>query len=101
MTTIDDLTAMKGRSEKFASITAYDFSFAKLIDSAGIEMVLIGDSLGNVIQGRNTTIPVSVDEMAYHTEAVRRGIDHSEAQATVRHGPSVIVPGTIVPGIVP
>ena len=51
MTTIDDLTAMKGRSEKFASITAYDFSFAKLIDSAGIEMVLIGDSLGNVIQG--------------------------------------------------
>ena len=77
MTTIDDLTAMKSRSEKFASITAYDFSFAKLIDSAGIEMVLIGDSLGNVIQGRNTTIPVSVDEMAYHTEAVRRGVDRS------------------------
>ncbi len=72
--TIDQLNAMKGRDEKFSSITAYDFSFAKLIDEAGIEVVLVGDSLGNVVQGRDTTIPVSIDEMAYHTAAVKRGI---------------------------
>jgi 3-methyl-2-oxobutanoate hydroxymethyltransferase len=64
---------MKANGEKFAVITAYDFTFSKLIENAAIEVVLVGDSLGNVIQGRDSTIPVTVDEMAYHTEAVKRG----------------------------
>ena len=54
-------------------ITAYDYTFSRLIETAGIEVTLVGDSLGNVIQGRDSTIPVSVDEMAYHTEIVKRG----------------------------
>ena len=72
-TTVISLSAMKANGEKFAVITAYDFTFSKLIEEAAIEVVLVGDSLGNVIQGRDSTIPVTVDEMAYHTEAVKRG----------------------------
>ncbi len=72
-TTASSLSAMKANGEKFAVITAYDFTFSKLIENAEIEVILVGDSLGNVIQGRDSTIPVTVDEMAYHTEAVKRG----------------------------
>ena len=72
-TTVSSLSAMKANGDKFAVITAYDFTFSKLIEDAAIEVVLVGDSLGNVIQGRDSTIPVTVDEMAYHTEAVKRG----------------------------
>ena len=72
-TTVSSLSAMKANGEKFAVITAYDFTFSKLIEDAAIEVVLVVDSLGNVIQGRDSTIPVTVDEMAYHTEAVKRG----------------------------
>jgi 3-methyl-2-oxobutanoate hydroxymethyltransferase len=72
-TTISSLTAMKANGDKFAVLTAYDFTFSKLIENAEIEVVLVGDSLGNVIQGRDSTIPVTVDEMAYHTAAVKRG----------------------------
>ena len=75
--TIDNLKSIKADRKKFASITAYDFSFASLIDNAGIEVTLVGDSLGNVIQGHGTTLPVSVDEMAYHTANVARGITSS------------------------
>jgi 3-methyl-2-oxobutanoate hydroxymethyltransferase len=72
-TTISNLNAMKVAGEKFAVITAYDYTFSRLIETADIEVTLVGDSLGNVIQGRDSTIPVSVDEMAYHTEIVKRG----------------------------
>jgi len=72
-TTASSLSAMKANGEKFAVLTAYDFTFSTLIEKAAIEVVLVGDSLGNVIQGRDSTIPVTVDEMAYHTEAVKRG----------------------------
>ena len=75
--TIDKLKSIKANGNKFAAITAYDFSFAALIEAAEIEVTLVGDSLGNVIQGQDTTIPVSVDEMAYHTANVRRAINHS------------------------
>ena len=54
---------MKANGDKFAVLTAYDFTFSKLIENAEIEVVLVGDSLGNVIQGRDSTIPVTVDEM--------------------------------------
>ena len=76
-TTIDHLNKMKASGSKFAVITAYDYSFAAMIEEAGIEVTLVGDSLGNVIQGQDTTIPVTVDEMAYHTAAVKRGIKNS------------------------
>ena len=72
-TTITNLNALKADGEKFAVITAYDYTFSRLIETAGIEVTLVGDSLGNVIQGRDSTIPVTVDEMAYHTEIVKRG----------------------------
>ena len=74
---INSLAAMKKSGEKFAAITAYDFTFSRLIESAGIEVSLVGDSLGNVIQGQDSTIPVTVDEMAYHTAAVKRGNNRS------------------------
>ena len=74
---IDNLKSIKANGQKFAAITAYDYSFAKLIDKAEIEVTLVGDSLGNVIQGQQTTIPVTLDEMAYHTTNVKRGIRSS------------------------
>jgi 3-methyl-2-oxobutanoate hydroxymethyltransferase len=77
ISSIDNLKTIKANGDKFAAITAYDFSFAKLIEAAGIEVTLVGDSLGNVIQGQETTIPVTVDEMAYHTTNVKRGIENT------------------------
>ena len=76
-TTISSLQAIKTAGDKFAAITAYDYTFAKLIEAADIEVTLVGDSLGNVTQGRDSTIPVTIDEMAYHTEAVKRGNSRS------------------------
>ena len=70
--TIHDIQAHKEQGERFAMLTAYDASFAARIDRAGVECVLVGDSLGNVIQGRDTTLPVTVDDMVYHTRCVRR-----------------------------
>jgi len=71
--TLHTLTARKQAGEKFAVLTAYDATFAHLISSAGIEMILVGDSLGMVLQGQNSTLPVTVEEMAYHTRCVARG----------------------------
>jgi 3-methyl-2-oxobutanoate hydroxymethyltransferase len=76
-TSVQNLKAIKASGKKFAVITAYDFTFASLIEAAGIEVTLVGDSLGNVIQGQKTTVPVTVEEMAYHTTAVRRGVENS------------------------
>ncbi|RUO80666.1 3-methyl-2-oxobutanoate hydroxymethyltransferase [Idiomarina tyrosinivorans] len=72
-TTIATLQKMKAEGKKITSLTAYDASFAKLFIECGIDFMLVGDSLGNVVQGRDSTIPVSVDDICYHTEAVRRG----------------------------
>lgn len=72
MITVSTLRQMKQRGEKFAVLTAYDASFAQLIDEAGVEVLLVGDSLGMVVQGRESTIPVSMDEMVYHTSLVAR-----------------------------
>lgn len=67
------LLTMKQQGEKICALTAYDASFAKLFDEQGIDVILIGDSLGMVLQGHNDTLPVSVDDVAYHTRAVRAG----------------------------
>ncbi|RKF15856.1 3-methyl-2-oxobutanoate hydroxymethyltransferase [Alginatibacterium sediminis] len=73
--TVSSLLAKKQQGEKIATITAYDASFAAIFDSADIDMILIGDSLGNVLQGHKNTIPVTVDDIAYHTSCVVRGTD--------------------------
>jgi 3-methyl-2-oxobutanoate hydroxymethyltransferase len=70
---ITQLQAMKNAGEKFAVLTAYDSTFAKTIGEAGVEVVLVGDTLGMLVQGHGSTLPVSVDEMAYHIGCVARG----------------------------
>ena len=75
--TISTLDAMKASGDKFVMITAYDATFARLASEAGAETILVGDSLGMVLQGHETTIPVSLDAMAYHTECVARARPHS------------------------
>ena len=71
--TIGDIRAMKQRGEKIAMLTAYDYATAKLVDAAGIPLILVGDSLGMVVLGYESTIPVTIDEMLHHTKAVTRG----------------------------
>ncbi len=70
--TITDLQKKKADGKKITMLTAYDFPFAALVDQAGIDMILVGDSLGVVVQGRENTLPVTMDEMVYHTEMVVR-----------------------------
>src|SRR5579863_8766128 len=72
--TLATLDQMKQRGEKIACLTAYDASFAVLLDAAGVDVVLAGDSLGMVIQGHDTTVPVTMDHMVYHCAAVARGL---------------------------
>ncbi|MGZ5056643.1 MAG: 3-methyl-2-oxobutanoate hydroxymethyltransferase, partial [Methylobacter sp.] len=67
---IIDLAAMKQRGEKISCLTAYDAAFSALIDKAGVDMMLVGDSLGMVIQGHDTTLPVTIRDMVYHTRCV-------------------------------
>jgi len=67
---IADLAAMKQRGEKIACLTAYDASFSALLDRASIDLILVGDSLGMTIQGHDSTIPVTLNDMAYHTRCV-------------------------------
>jgi len=71
--TIGDIQGFKERGEKFAALTAYDYVTAKLVDAAGIPIVLVGDSLGMVVLGYENTIPVRLDDVIYHTRAVVRG----------------------------
>jgi len=71
---VSTLRKMKQAGEPIACITAYDASYAALVDAAGADLVLVGDSLGMVIQGHNTTVPVTVDDIIYHTRAVARGL---------------------------
>jgi len=68
--TVRGLAEMKQRGEKSVMLTAYDASFAHLVDQAGIEMILVGDSLGMVIQGKDSTLPVTVEQIIYHTQCV-------------------------------
>ncbi len=71
---ITDLKEMKRRGEKIAMLTAYDAAFARLLEAAGIDILLVGDSLGMVVMGEETTIPVTLDAMVHHTRAVARGV---------------------------
>ena len=69
---IRDILARKAQGPKIVAVTAYDFTFARLFDEAGVDILLVGDSLGMVIQGYDTTLPVTLDEMIYHGKAVAR-----------------------------
>src|SRR5574338_206743 len=69
------LQEMKNRGEKIAMLTAYDFSLARALDSAGIDVILVGDSASNVMAGHETTLPITLDQMIYHAQSVIRGID--------------------------
>ena len=71
--TILQIMAMKERKEKISVLTAYDYPFAKLMDEVGVDMILVGDSVGSVFSGYDNTLPVTLDEMIYHTRAVVRG----------------------------
>lgn len=68
--TLTELYKMKKNKEKIVAITAYDYPFAKMVDDSGIHIVLVGDSLGMVVQGKSSTLPVTMDEMIYHTKIV-------------------------------
>ncbi|HYC40221.1 MAG TPA: 3-methyl-2-oxobutanoate hydroxymethyltransferase [Chitinophagaceae bacterium] len=73
--TTNTLQKMKKAGEKISMLTAYDFSFARLFDSAGIDVILVGDSASNVMAGHETTLPITLDQMIYHAQSVIRGVD--------------------------
>lgn len=73
--TTNTLQKMKAAGEKISMLTAYDFSFARIIDGAGIDVILVGDSASNVMAGHETTLPITLDQMIYHASSVIRGIN--------------------------
>ncbi len=75
--TVPQFAAMKAASRKITMLTAYDYVMAGLVDSAGVEGILVGDSLAMVVQGHSTTLPVTLDEMIYHAEMVGRAVRHA------------------------
>lgn len=77
MISLNDLRRFKAEGRKFSCLTCYDASMAKAFEVAGIDSILIGDSLGMTIQGHDSTLPVTVDDMVYHTAVVRRGNQHA------------------------
>ncbi len=84
--TIDHLVAMKRDGEKIAMLTCYDATFASEMDRAGVDIILVGDSLGMVVQGRSSTVGVSVKEMAYHVRCVSRGLERTFLLADMPFG---------------
>ena len=74
--TTHTLQRMKSSGERISMITAYDYSFAKIFDAAGIDVILVGDSASNVMAGHETTLPITLDQMIYHASSVIRGTNH-------------------------
>ena len=71
--TVPEIRSMKERGEKIVCLTAYDYCFARILDESGVQLLLVGDSLGSVVQGHDSTLPVTVEDIIYHTRAVIRG----------------------------
>lgn len=79
--TVNQIKAKYHNNEKIAAITAYDYTMAKMIDESGVDIVLVGDSLGMVIQGEENTLPVEMDDMVYHTRCVAKGVKRAQVVA--------------------
>src|SRR5882672_1306723 len=75
--TTNTLQKMKAAGEKITMLTAYDFSMAKIIDHAGVDVILVGDSASNVIAGHETTLPITLDQMIYHASSVIRAVNRA------------------------
>ena len=86
MITVNTLQKMKAEGEKIAMLTAYESSFAALMENAGVDVLLVGDSLGMTVQGRKSTLPVSLRDMCYHTENVARGTENAMIVADLPFG---------------
>ncbi len=84
--TTRSLADRKRQGEPFTMLTAYDFTFARIFDEAGVDVLLVGDSLGNVVQGCETTLPVTLDEVVYHTRLVARGVRRAMVVADMPFG---------------
>ena len=84
--TVTQLFAMKDRGERISCLTVYDYSFAHILEQAGVEILLVGDSLGMVIQGHETTLPVSMNDVLYHTQCVSRGCNRALVIADMPFG---------------
>lgn len=77
MVTVDTILAMKREKKKIVCLTAYDYPLAKILDQTDIDIILVGDSAANVFAGEKTTLPITMDEMLYHTKVVSRAVTHS------------------------
>lgn len=75
--TTNTLLKMKSAGEKIAMLTAYDYSFARIFDEAGVDVLLVGDSASNVMAGHDTTVPITLEHMIYHAQCVVRGVNRS------------------------
>lgn len=84
--TTHQLQMMKNRGEKISMLTAYDYSMAKIIDAAGIDIILVGDSASNVMAGNETTLPITLDQMIYHTSSVTKAVSRSFVVADMPFG---------------
>ena len=91
-TTQGALQKMRDDGEKIAILTCYDASFAVLLENAGVDILLVGDSLGNVLQGEESTLPVTLDDMIYHTRCVARGSSKAFIMADMPFGTSQVTP---------
>ena len=91
-TAITELKAMKERGEKIVMITAYEYSSARLAEEAGIPLILVGDSLGNVVLGYDSTIPVTMDEMVHHVKPVVRATERTHVIADMPFGSFQVSP---------
>jgi 3-methyl-2-oxobutanoate hydroxymethyltransferase len=91
-TTLSRLQSMRDKGEKIAVLTCYDASFATLLEGNGVDVLLVGDSLGMVIQGRETTLPVTIEQMAYHTSCVASGAQQAFIVADMPFGTSQVSP---------
>jgi 3-methyl-2-oxobutanoate hydroxymethyltransferase len=90
--TLSTLQSMHSKGEKIAVLTCYDASFAQLLETAGVEVLLVGDSLGMVLQGHNSTLQVTLDDIAYHTACVARGVKQAFIVADMPFGSSQVSP---------
>jgi len=90
--TVRSLRQAKCRAEPISMLTAYDFTFARIFDAAGVDLLLVGDSLGNVVQGAETTLPVTLEESIYHTRLVVRGASRAMVVADMPFGSYQVSP---------